>query len=772
MGILFASGLLAQQDFNVNIIYDSHPKDTLWLQSSIRSEIESLLSTKYNLVFTEYFTDGSAAKALGIINEVYTQKNADVLIAAGIISSQVLTAREDFPIPSVAAINIDNVLSEKQENTGITSGISNFTYIQSPFNIREDVALLSSITNIDKIAFLVNPLFQSYDVNSLKETEPLANVEFEIVTIGDDPQLTLNAIGDDVDAVYVLSPLNRYSQEQSETLFQGLALKKIPNLSLLDYPILNHGAYAAFTSQDNLRLVPRRIALTVSRIADGRDPKDFPVEMETLTRQLIINMETVNKTGVYPSWVILDDATLINVSKPGGRNLSLKSAIAEGLENNLGYRMAQKQTQIARKEVNAARSNYLPQLEASSTGLFLDENSVSSSFGTKGDFNLSAGASLSQLILSEPAMANIVIQKLLEESEQMAEKQSELDLVLDVVTAFFNYRQMQSLVELYNDNIHVKQQNLNIALNKKNVGYSGESDVYRWETELAFARADFNEAVAQLKTVQFQLNQTLNRPVNEEFVLEESENSEALSHLFDLRFISHIENPGSFKVLADFLVEKALINLPENQQMELALQAQERLLKSHSRSLYTPTIAVGANYEYPISTVNPGEPLPIPGVDINLEQAWNVAVVASIPIFNGGSRKNQIQKSKIELTQLQDQYQDLRNKLELQVRTNLENAQTSYRNLRLNENAAQSAIKNLEIVQDLYNEGQISITNVIDAQNASLGASINASNAMYQLIIDLFALERSTGTYLSLATEGQRAAFMDEFLQFKNNTND
>ncbi len=771
ISILTSSCLLGQQEFKATIIYDNPREDTFWLQTAIKSEINALLSSKYKLIYSEHFTMGDADDVREIIDEVYEQKNTDVLITAGIISSQILSMRSYFPIPSIAAVNINNLLQADQGNQEITSGIPNFTYVQSPFNIGEDIAFLSQITIIDRIALLVNPLFQSFDVNRLKESALLKNNDFDLVSIGSDPQQTLNAIAEDVDAVYVLSPLNHYSKAEAENLFQGIAMKKIPALSLLDYPMLNYGAYAAFSSTDNLRSIPRRIALNVSRIADGKDPKDFPVEMETLNRQLIINMETVNKTGIYPSWLIMDNAILINVAQANGRKFSLKSAIAEALENNLGYRVAQKQTQIARNELNEAKSLYLPQLEVSSTGLFLDENTVNSSLGTKGDFNLTAGASMSQLILSEPAMANIAIQKLLQESQHFAEKQSELDVVLDVVTVFFNYMQVQSLVDLQNENINVKQQNLNIAINKENVGYSGESDVYRWETELALARADFNEAVAQLKTVQFQLNQTLNRTVNENFVLEEAENNDYLSELFDYRYISNIENPGSFMVFADFIVEKALTNLPEYQQMELALQAQERLVKSNSRAFYTPSIALGANYEYPITTVNPGESLPLPGLDISVEQTWNIGIVASIPIFNGGSRKNQVQKSKIELYQLQDQRQDLRNKLELQVRSNLERVQTSYRNLQLNEKAAESAEKNVEIVQDLYNEGQISVTNLIDAQNAYLGAEINASNAMYQLIIDLFALERSSGVYFSLATQEQRAVFMEEFLEYNDTQN-
>ena len=91
--------------------------------------------------------------------------------------------------------------------------------------------------------------------------------------------------------------------------------------------------------------------------------------------------------------------------------------------------------------------------------------------------------------------------------------------------------------------------------------------------------------------------------------------------------------------------------------------------------------------------------------------------------------------------------------------------------MQLNKNAAESALKNVDIVQDLYDEGQLSITNLIDAQNAYLGAEINATNSLYQFIIDFFVLQRYTGDYLALATDEQQADFMTRFIQYQNNTN-
>ena len=757
--------ILAQKPFNVVIISDGQAAEQTVLEQSIKAEIKALLGTSYDVNFTEIFTDGDIEKAKKEVQTIYQQQTADVLIGTGIVTSRLLANQKNYPLPTIAAINLNNQSSDNH------SGISNYTFIQSPFDIKKDLETLVEISKGKKITVLVSPILETLDFDFKNYLSTLTDAALEIVALNDNPQITLNAIGENTNAVYLMSPLARYSATQTKDLLDGITAKKLPCFSLLDNPTLNYGGYATYSSSENLQKIQRRIALDIAKIAEGKNPKDFPTKIETFTKQLIINMETVNKTGVYPSWDILGRATLININKADtDRKISLKSAIAEGLENNLEYKVAKHQTEIVGKDVALAKSNYLPQLEASTMGLFLDENTVNSSFGTKGTFNWTATASASQLILSEPALANITIQKLLLDRQQSVEEQSKLDVILDVAVSYFNYRQVLALTELQNENVNVKSKNLNIAINKEKVGYSGASDVYRWETELALAKVDYNAANAQLKSVQYQLNQILNRSVKEDFIIADDDFTKNIAAIFDERFLELISNQSDFRQFADFMVLEAMKNLPEIQQIDLAIKSQERLLQSNKRAFYMPTIAAVADYNYPISVVNAGEPLSIPGV-IELSPdpfpSWNAAIVVQIPIFSGGSRKHQAQKTEIGLYQLQDQQADVRNKLELQIRANMERLNMSYNNLKLSRTAADAAKKNVAIVENLYREGQVNVTTLVDAQNALLGAEINATNTTYQFMIDFFAFERSTGNYMSLETETQRSELLQRFIQFK-----
>lgn len=759
----------AQQTFKVAIVSDAAEQADHLLERAIKAEISALLSTQYDLSFTEVYTNGDINAIQQEIAGIYAEKQVDVLVGVGVFSSKIIANQSTFPVPSMATIQLIDEDRADLLLPNTVSGIHNFTYITSPFNIAEGIDALKEICRCTKLAVLTNPNLSAIELNG-EDIYSVTDAEIAWMGLEADLSSTISKIPADVEGVYVLSPLTNYSPEEVKAFFDKLIQRRLPSFSLLDVPMLEQGAYAAFAVSDNLTKIPRRIAINIEKIAEGKNPKNFPVHIESFTNQLVVNMETVNKIGLYPNWTLLDDALLVNINKPNTtRLLSLKAAIAEGIQNNLGYQIATKQTQISAKEVSLAKSNYLPRLDIASTGFFLDSNTVNSSFGTLGSFNWTADASFSQLILSEPALANIAIQKLLFESQQKAQKQSELDVILEVAQRYFSYMQVLAVAELQNNNIKAVNQNLVIAKNKEDVGYSGASDVYRWQTELDLAKTDLYATNAQLKAVGYQLNETLNRPIDEVFAIESSESISLFIEELDQIFVSLIQDQASFEQLTDFMVHEAQQNLPEIQQIQLAIAAQERLLKSNKRSFYLPTIAFGANYDYPIETVNPGAPLPIPGVEINNLPTWNAAFNVSMPLFAGGSRKFEKQKTEVGLYQLQDQQKEVNNLLELQVRANMELINASYNNIRLTKSAAAAAEKNIEIVRNLYQSGQVNVITLVDAQNALLGAQINATNAAYQFMLDFFALQRSIGNYTFLATDAQRAAFLQRFLNFKTN---
>ena len=157
--------------------------------------------------------------------------------------------------------------------------------------------------------------------------------------------------------------------------------------------------------------------------------------------------------------------------------------------------------------------------------------------------------------------------------------------------------------------------------------------------------------------------------------------------------------------------------------------------------------------------------MPVP----DAKPTWNVGLGIQYPIFQGGQRKYEADQTQLNVLQLEDQKANLKNQLELRVRSNLEVAGASYYRVQRSQEAADAARRNFEIVQDSYSQGIVNITTLIDAQNASVQTELSAVNAVYQFLIDFLNVERSVGSYYSLSTQAEKDGFFQRLFDFLAN---
>ncbi len=761
------------RDVGIAIISGNNFEENRWFESEIKSEITDLLGSQYDLTFIDLPSNSDLDQTETNIDQAFSDPKIDVIIGAGVQVGNLLAKQKRFIKPTISSLIIDNELQNIPKTVEGTSGIDNFTYILSPFDLLRDVNTLHEIIPFKNLGIIGGQAIREniLDVNTFYN-KLLKNhdTEYTFIPLNGSVDDILNNIPDEVDAIYLLPVSEDLEEEDFKLFFSGLAAKQLPCLSLLSDPFIEFGAYAAYDSEPTLQKIPRRIALNVSKLLEGVNASTLPVELKSFSENLIINMKTVNKTNVFPSWQILTQATLINVNDVDtDRIINLKSCIVEALSNNLNLKIAQKETQLVERDVAIAQSNYLPQVGVSSTGVLIDENSAEFSFGRKGEFTWSASGNLSQLILSEPALANIAIQKLFLETQQYSQDATELDVVLDVAEAYFGILQAEAFVKIQRENVAVTRKNYDIALAKEAVGYAGTTDVYRWQSQLALNKIDLNDSYARLKQVSFNLNQILNRPIKEAFLTDDSNDTDTDHFEAYMDVLKLIDNPSQMENYADFLVSEAFNNLPEIKQLEKTIDAQNRLLLSNKRAYYLPTISLNGQYDHDLKRIGVK---PLQGQEVpEIVPTWNTAVALQIPVFQGNRRNKEKQQTEIQILQTQDNLSDLRNQLELQVRSNLETARASISNLILSTEAAKASRKNFEIAQNSYQQGLLNITSLIDAQNATLQSDLNVTTAKYQFMLDFMNIERAIGKYYFLLPASEQEAFFQRYIQFRNNNN-
>jgi outer membrane protein TolC len=151
--------------------------------------------------------------------------------------------------------------------------------------------------------------------------------------------------------------------------------------------------------------------------------------------------------------------------------------------------------------------------------------------------------------------------------------------------------------------------------------------------------------------------------------------------------------------------------------------------------------------------------------------SWYAGISLSFPIFNGLGRKAAIQQSKINLNQLDRSQALLDQKLELGVRASLLDLLSATTNVRFSKSASESAHDNFGLVQENYKQGQVTITQLIDAQETALEARLASAFSIYKYIQAHLQLEFSVGSFIMLMPEEQRQDFNNRLQEYLNNQN-
>ncbi len=752
--------LIAQNIVNIDLIVDDDRGNEEFVEH-LEQETNDLLDNSYNINYRVKHAVKSISEAEQLINQSYSN-DSDIVISIGFLSSKALSSRSgNYTKPSIAGITLT-------DNNQESSGVHNYSYIKSPFSVKNDLLKFKQIIDFKNMGVFVDEITEK----SVKSYLNQFKTDFEItyIRLTDNVSEDIKKIPSNIDAIYLL-PYNYNTDEQEKQLISKLNSLKLPTFALIGRDNVEQGALASLASSDYIPTYTRRLALNIMKIVEGSDPKDFPVQVTGVEDEFVINMETAKKIGVYPDFKILSDATLINItSSPKGRELSLEGAVLEALENNLNLKVSQKNIDIQDAEIRHSKSNLYPQLSLNTSATLINNkmaNIQSPSF-MRDELSWMGNAQLSQVVYSEPVYANIAIQKLLKNVQEASFKTSKLDIFLQVSTSYLNYLKAKANLTIQKENVEVTKKNLNLSKTKEKIGHSSPADVYRFETSLAINNMTLNDALTNLEQAKFNLNQLLNRPNNEDFITEDVTLSSNLLFIVDPRINEHINNQFEVNKFSDFLIEYAFEHIPTLEQVDLNIQAQERSLRSNRRSLYLPQANIQGNVNQRFGRFMdhiPTDQIKAQGFD-PYSTTWNVVGTVSLPIFQGWARRSNIQRDQASLDQLYLTKDNTKQMFETTIRTTIENVENSYGDVLLSGKAAEASKKYLEKTQDLYREGATNITTLLDAQNSSLSASLNAINARYQLISDALTAERYTGLIYMLSTEEEKEGFINQFNEY------
>ncbi len=772
VGSLLAAGVLAPAaaaEVAIGVVIDGPWARNQDIRALSRGEILALTEGEFEVRFPEsgdLVGDWTLATARANLERLLADPAIDLVIAWGPIGSQAACCLGELPKPLIASAVFEPELQGLPLADG-ASGVPNLTYVALPDTLASQLATFRRLVPFRKVAVLVSAAMLEAipDLGTrTRESTRELGVEAVYVPAGSSADGALAALPADADAVFVW-PQFQMPVDELQRLIDGLIARRLPSFSAVGGGDVERGMLASLSAEDFFPRLARRVALNVQRILLGEPAAGIPVAFEMRSR-LRVNMATARAIDVSPRWEQLLEAEVLHPEiESGAPPLTLAGAVAEAVAANLDLVVRRREVAAGAQDVARSRSALLPQLESALEGATIDEERAAASFGSRPERSLVASASLSQLLFSDPALADLEIRRELQRARELELETLKLDVALAAATALLDLLRAETLVRIQRDNLEVTRSNLELARIRRTVGAANPAEVYRWESEIAGDRKALIDASSRRRVAGIALARLLHRDLAAPLAVEDVGLDDPGLLTGNPRFEGHTETPRRYEAFSEFFVREGLAAAPELARIDAAVAAAERRALAARRAYWAPTVGLRASFESVLSREGAGSSpaalfpgLALPGQP---SSGWSLGLAATLPLFTGGARAAERTQADEELERLRELRAATEERIEQRIRIGMERTRASYPGVELAEESAAAARANLELVADAYARGAVPIVDLLDAQNAALVADQLAVNAVYDFLVDLMEVERAANRFDFFLDKSEAEAWFD-----------
>ena len=736
--LVFIMPVFAKESVTIGVVSDGVSPITKKVIGYIKKEVDILTKGEFIVNFpVEKQLNGSWGKE-GIkkaLDKLYKDKEVDIVIAIGFGTAAIAVNKDKYPKPTLVSTIIHTKITNAPLK-GKVSGKHNLTYITIQADLKDELQQFKKITPFKNVVLISDALIAEVMPkikNFGKEASQELGVNLTILPHKGESDL-LSKLPKNTEAV-LLGALPRMDNKQLKQLINTLTKKGIPTHSMVSANLVNLGALSSAMPSSNKDQYAKRFALGIQSVLLGENLKDLRVFINR-DKQLNINIQTAKALNISPSFDLMLESQKINdITNKEFFSWDLQKVSKQALIENLNINSSKLNLKIGKEQISEKESKLYPQLVANIN----HQNRKDTGSSSVASQNGKASLTLNQILYDQSTWSNLDIEKLQQDVRVLTHKQTQLDILEDANIAFLNVLKAKTLKKMQEDNMNLSSKNLKLATIKVKIGSSTNSDIYRWESELANAQAEFLTANANLKEAQEFLNQLLNRPLNEKFSIDSHILDNPSSLISDSNLYTMLSDNKKYEYLSEAFSKYGLNSSPKIATYLKNITIQQRTLKTQKQKYYIPTLSLNGEYSNTYydnadaSFSNEGD------------DDWMVGLTLSLPLYEGGGRTHSVNRAKLTLNQLKIQLQNTKRTVEKKIRDNLRTVQVSKFSIKLKKRAAYAAQKNYELVYDAYSKGSMGIIELIDAQNSKIIAKLNAVNSRYQFFIDFIKLQRSIG---------------------------
>ena len=438
--------------------------------------------------------------------------------------------------------------------------------------------------------------------------------------------------------------------------------------------------------------------------------------------------------------------------------LSLDDAISTALKNNKSF-TAQKYSYLQYKwnEKNAL-TNFFPKVNLNASAVRIDNDTykeANSTFHLKvfdalgvptGDYVPITVGMMAGGVYKTTYITDLTIQQpifnggklfLGYKIAQLSTKQvlqnlasSQNDLQYNVADSYLNILKIQDMIKIANKSLASSKAQLKKIYDKFDVGMVKKSDVLQWEVKVENDKITLEElknGLSVLKTYWYNILGL------------ESLSQAAMPDRIDLTsYDNEITLLHSMSEVTKFDTLSYVLSVVKAENPDLKSFALSERIAKTAQNLAITNFLPSLNLQY-TKTFDQDDKLNFDGA-----KSWNIAAVFSVPIFHFGTNITNLKRSNFQYKSTQLQLEDAREKILMAAENSVYDLITKAKRVISGKLAYENAKQNYSIVNDLFDQGMVTNTELMDAEVMLFGIELNLQTSYYDFVLAKYALEKFT----------------------------
>ncbi|HRW58746.1 MAG TPA: TolC family protein [Chlamydiales bacterium] len=403
--------------------------------------------------------------------------------------------------------------------------------------------------------------------------------------------------------------------------------------------------------------------------------------------------------------------------------IDLPNAVKMALKESEDYQIQDNEVLKATAQYKEIMSILFPQIKGDVTWVknFKYPNSLPTAAFTK-NYNIDYGLSANQLLTTFGRISSSLKgTRKFEEAAAQKKRAVALEITFATKMMYYNACFTKNMMEIAKESYLSTLESKEILLERFHGGRVSKRDNIKVDADIA-GRIPM---IAEMETSHIASLDTLKRHLGIDF-----------TDQIDLTSSYSKEYPEVDEVKAFQLMYE---NHPLLKALTLVTKGQEYLVRS-KKAEYYPTLSAFAKYNYRgMSDDN----LFVGNQFLNDYGVYGLNV--NIPIFQGFKRHQQIKKAKLDKDNACLTYEKHKKQLELELKKTLLEYNELKQTLSANAEAVFLANKSFDMSQNLLKTGQMSVTDLNDAELMLTSQKIKYETTLFKLNVALIKLEKLTG---------------------------